>query len=360
MFLPEKSQKAKSTSIVFYSLYIPLLIILAVLLAGAGNFTLEKVMDDGSVLSSGSGSDDDDDDDDSGSGSSNDDDDDDDDDDDNSGSGSSNDDDNDDDDNNNSGSGSSSNETKTRDFIVNDDGTTTETRREEGDDGEIKLEVRTYDADGNKIEVRKYEQDDDGEIKVRYKVYDSFGNKLSDFRLRTEDGKELELRIKEGNTEITRVIFDIEDNELIVKTGSEGEEDGNRLRIRTEGNNFVLTRSGVDALSRFPISVDADTGEIFVDTPAGEVMLTAMPDTIVEKAVASDDLDDVGEVTLDTAEGSPFGEGLEYVVTGTVSGNLFGLFDIQIPSVLIFDAETGDFVSNEQSFISRILNLFSF
>ncbi len=241
---------------------------------------------------------------------------------------------------------------ETRQIIINADGTTSEVRREVEKDGAVKMEVRTFDAEGNKIMIEKYESGD-GKEESRVKTYDATGAKLSDFELKTEDGKELELRVKEGDTELQRVKFNVGKNELIVRAGDES-----RVRIRTSQNDFVISREGINATSKFPISVDDATGNVFVKTPAGDVQLKAMPDTIVQKAQASDDLDTVEDVGLNTQTDKT--TNLEYVVTGTKSEKLFGAFTLNIPSSLIYDAQTGGFVRNDQGFVTRILDLFSF
>lgn len=241
---------------------------------------------------------------------------------------------------------------KTEQTVINSDGTTSEIRKEVKKDGETKVEIRTFDAEGNKIMVEKYESDN-GKEKSKVKTYDVTGTKLSDFEFETEDGKKLELKVKEGDTELQRVRLNVDKNELIVRAGDES-----RIRIRTSQNNFVVSREGINAVSKFPISVDDATGEVFVKTPAGDVLLKAMPDTIVQKAQASDDLDSVESVGFGTQ--ADVSLNLEYVVTGTKSEKLFGMFTLNIPSSLIYDAQTGEFVRNDQGVVTRVLDLFSF
>ncbi|MEK7595397.1 MAG: hypothetical protein AAB443_02305 [Patescibacteria group bacterium] len=249
------------------------------------------------------------------------------------------------------------NESKRR--VVNPDGTVSIIETEVEDDGKYKYEIKTFDAEGNKIRVEKYENEN-GKEESRVKVYDATGTKLSDFELKTEDGKRVELKVKAGDTELSRVRFNVKKNELIVRTGDDDNEASSesRLRIRLNQNNFVVSRQGVDALSKFPMSVDDATGKIFVKTPSGDVELKAMPDSVVQRAQASDDLDSVGGVSLDSQINQP--KNLEYVVTGTKSEKLLGLFTLNIPSSLVYDASTGTFVRNDQGFVSRILDLFSF
>lgn len=364
--------KHKYQTYTLYSLHIPILLLLIGLVATAGYMGLQATEANSEMgfdkeLSAVLGDDDKDEDDNSGKGSKDKDDDKDDDRDDDK------DDDRDDDkgdDRNTEYKEAAYEESKTTERIQNEDGTITIKETETEDDGEIKVEIRTYDANGNKIRVEKYESDE-GEEKSRVKVYDEFGNKLSDFRLETEDGKELELKLKEGETELSRVRFDLEKQELVVKTGelesqnsddSTNEknevEDNNRIRIRLAGNSFVVTRNGVEALSMFPLTVDDETGDIFVNTPVGLIELNAMPDSIVQRAQLSDDIDDVTSVELGTSDENTT---LEYILVGEKREKLLGLFELQIPVELIYDAESGDFLeAGERSFRTKILELFSF
>src|SRR3989338_2547851 len=146
--LPEK----KSKSLILYSSYLPMLLLLVLVLGITsliGARSLSTKNNEGSVLSkdSDSGSDE--------------------------GSDENDNDDNDDDsienevddDDDNDGildsdedkSGNSNEKQKTIQTITNPDGTTSEIKREVKKDGEIKLEIRTFDAEGNKIMVEKFE-----------------------------------------------------------------------------------------------------------------------------------------------------------------------------------------------------------
>lgn len=368
--LPDKKSSKKDFSVTFYVFGLPVLLLLigvfAVSALASSRITsqrLSAISKEGSVLSKGSGGEGDDDKEDD-EGEDND-----------SGRDSDNDDDNNDE--SDSGPGSkndssskpakieSSSNNKSEERVVNDDGTVSVVKTKEKD-GRLKYEVKTYDTSGNKISVEKYESKD-GEEKSRVSAYDELGNKISDVRLETEDGKEVELRVKEGGTELSRVRFDVEKQELVVKSesddASEDESAENKLRIRLDGNNFLLTRQGVDALSKFPLTVDDASGAIFVQTPVGEVRLGVMPDTIVEKAKASDDIDDVSGVELEsnnasvnTSDAAP----LEFKLAGTKSAKLLGLFNLQIPSTVVYDAQTGSFLRSERAFVTRVLDLFSF
>ncbi|OGG49731.1 hypothetical protein A2704_01045 [Candidatus Kaiserbacteria bacterium RIFCSPHIGHO2_01_FULL_54_36b] len=252
---------------------------------------------------------------------------------------------------------------KSREFVANSDGTITEIRRETSSNGKVKVRYVTRDANGNKLEDRRGEYDPkEGEEKVRIKTYDQFGNKLSDLEMETKDGKKLEIQLKEGEQDVAHVKYDVDDEELEIRTGNSdfamADEDvltENSVKIRAMGDQFLITRKGIGVKANFPITVDNATGKIFVKTPVGNVELAAMPDTIVEKAKAAQGVDVVEDVSLASDDKS-----VEYVVSGTRFERLLGLFTIDIPSQTHFDAQTGDFVQSDGPFFSKILDLFSF
>lgn len=277
---------------------------------------------------------------------------------------------NNDDDHSNSGSSNTSTKTttstqtptKTRTTITNSDGTVTEIRREI-ENGKVKIKSVTRDANGFKIEEKESESEN-GKEESKVKTFSS-GKKLSEVELKTEDGKKLELKVKEGE-ESSRVRFNVEKNELEIKsedeslaedTAPESEdepESESSLKIKAVGNNFVLTRNGTFVNSHFPMVVDTTTGQVSVSTPNGLVELKAMPDTIVQKALAN--VPTVSDVSIDTNTTTP----VIYKVSGQKSEKLLGVFTLSIPSSVVYDATTGDFIKSEQSFITRILDLFSF
>ena len=334
MLLPKKG----SESITLYFSYVPVLLLLVLVLSVtsiAGIKSLSTKNTDGSVLSKGSDSEDEDDKDKEENEDEKE---------------------SEDNDNDENEDRDEPNDSKTRKLIVNPNGTTSQVRREVEDGGKVKTEIRTFDSNGNKIKVEKYESED-GKEKSRVTTYDISGTKLSDLKLETEDGRKLELRVKEGQTDFTRIRYDNDKNELIVKTNESSSE--SELKVKLEGNDFKVSRKGVGALSKFPISIDDATGKIFVTTPNGEVELKSMPDTIVQKAKDSDELDEIDSLELSKQTNTNQND-LEYTVSGTRTEKLLGLFSLQIPTNLIYDATTGNFVKDEQALVNRILSLFSF
>lgn len=234
--------RKKFTYYISFPAFLALLLAIAipamarVLVDGNGDIVISQ----GQVLSSGSGSngDGDDSDDNSGSGSS----------------GS---------DTSNSGSGSSDTaKTETRD----DDGTRTKT--EIRDDGEVRTEVRL--PDGTKVKTRT--EDD----RTRTDVYQG-GVKI---RLERE-GDRFRLKAENELGEET----DLGEDELI---SIDERSDRNQIRIRTFDSSTdqlrhraIIERLNTQALTDLPLSVDLETNELTVTTPAGERVVTVLPDQAV-------------------------------------------------------------------------------
>lgn len=309
------------------------------------------VVRQGSVLSSGSGSGDDDN---SGSGSSGSDD-------DNSGTGSS----GSDDDNSDSSSGSSSTDdssnsgssddikTETRD----DDGTRTKT--EVRDDGEIRTEVRL--PDGTKVKTRV--EDD----RTRTDVYQG-GVKV---RLEREGDR---FRIKATNelgeeTDLGR------DNIITIDERA----DRNQIRIRTFDtaidqlrNRAIIERLNTQAITDLPLSIDLATNELTVTTPAGERVVTVLPDQAVQNMLAANVIDRVGGqglvdlvrqggietldqvIQLTEQDGVPI-----YEIAGVKDHRLLGFIPVTTDVVVTVSAETGEVVETDQSFLDTVIDVFS-
>lgn len=97
-------------------------------------------------------------------------------------------------------------------------------------------------------------------------------------RLQNELGEEEEL--PEG-TESAE--FEIEDS-----------EDENKTTIKSTGNAFIVIRNKIAAQTHFPLMVNLLTNELIVTTPAGQKVVTILPDAAVQHMLAANVLDQLG------------------------------------------------------------------
>ena len=252
--------------------------------------------------------------------------------------------------------------TKSLERVENPNGTISFIKREI-ENGKVKIEIKTYDANGNLVGESKVEQEGNKKSESNIREFNALGTLLKSFEFKTEDGNELKLKIKEAvsPTLATKVKYDLFEQEIEVDLEDEDEVEEstgsqaqalNTLKIKVKNNKFELRQGGTKVLTNFPITIDPVTGQLFVTTPNGLVELKEMPDVIVQKATAN--LDTTQSVDLDSIKK------LEYKLVGTRSEKLFGLFPITIPVTAYYDAQTGNLVEEQVSFLNKILGIISF
>lgn len=191
------------------------------------------------------------------------------------------------------------NKTKTQERVQNANGTYSMIKTEtEGD--KLKIETKTYDAYGKLISEEKHEASDEG------------------FESETEDAS------------------------------------GNKLKVRVQNTETLIKREGLTGLNNFPLYIDETDGSVYVDTPKGEVKLGVMPQAIIEKAEENDDIDSVEEIEIESDDTT------EYSLKVTKVEKLFGVFALEIPSTVYFDAQNGEQVRKEQTFINKVIDFLSF
>ena len=193
--------------------------------------------------------------------------------------------------------------------------------------------------------------------KVYMESVNKTDSKIPESRIVTEDGKELELRTKEGTSELLSVEVDSGNKEIKVRTNGNDSENS-KLHISVDGTNFKLVRDGVTAESSFPLTIDDESGQVLVQTPIGDIDLKTMPDTIVSKAVSIDGMSEVVSVSIDDEKLET--SNLQYVLTGFKSENFLGMFRVKFPTSLVYDVQTGELVSSEQTFTTKAIDLLSF
>ena len=144
-----------------------------------------------------------------------------------------------------------------------------------------------------------------------------------------------------------------EESEIEVKDGTNEV----KIKVRSGKNKFEFQQEGtkISVESNFPLSVNPDTKELTVTTPAGSRVVAILPQQAVDNMLAN------GMVTTTTGvdlkmetDGS-----LSYDIDGTKNEKLLGVFDVAVPKNLIISAETGQVLTVNQSTFSRILDFLS-
>src|SRR3989344_1388150 len=246
-------------------------------------------------------------------------------------------------------------EAKKAEELAKEEAKKTEEQQKEDSKSKIKTEGNKQEteietADGQKIKT-KVEDDgitkveiERGQLKVKY-VLENGTFKL---KAENESGKEVEL----------------EDDELD-EVESELEDDG--IKIASATGRPVLFRHNLGAQTDFPLSIDIGTNQLIVTTPAGQRVVTVLPDQAVQNLLAAniinsvDSTDTTGELeTLDSVVKLEMRNGeVVYRVKGVKKRRLLGLFNVDNSTTVFVSSESGLPVAQEQSLLANIVDSLS-
>lgn len=197
-----------------------------------------------------------------------------------------------------------------------------------------------------------------------------------------EGGAKLRLERRDDRTVIK--MEDEKGEEVELPPGSENEvfkieerADKGQIRVSTARDKFVFSRENVAASTNFPLSVNLGTNELTVTTPAGEKLVTVLPDQAVKNMLAANVIDQVKGLpfTQDvqkvaTQAGTTLGEVIKltttregvltYEIPGTKRERFLGFLPVSVSKTAVVSAETGELLETQQSFISQALDLLSF
>jgi len=239
-------------------------------------------------------------------------------------------------------------------------------------DKKTKIEVKT-DEGKFKTEVK------DGEEKTKIRagglrIEIRTQNGQTVFKIKNEQGEEVELD-------------DEEEDELIASAEAKLDDDDIKIATGSAAPGFV--QNGRRVRTNFPLSVNPTTGELFVSTPAGEKVVTILPDVAIANMIRAGILTRIEEGTPSaspTPEGTPSaGEGTEgaeategasvegagieltsedgnvvYLISGVKSQNFIGLVPVDIKLKAVVSASDGSLLDIRQNFFARLLDLLSF
>lgn len=191
---------------------------------------------------------------------------------------------------------------------------------------ENKTKIR-LDSKGGSFELKN----EDGKLKIKAKE---------------KDGKELEL---ESET-IDNINDALKEEGISVASAS-----GNKLRIR---------RGLFEAETHFPLSINPTTNTLTVTTPAGVKDVAVLPDQAVTNLLRFKFID---RIASGSAEENPTGIKLGllgnnpvFQVLGVDEQRLLGFIPVSINKTSFVSAENGSVVKVDETFLQRLLDLFSF
>lgn len=210
--------------------------------------------------------------------------------------------------------------------------------------GSGKSETEIETADGQKIKTKI---EDDGRVKIEIE-----NRKL---KIKFENGKFRVEHEGSGSGEL-----DDEDiDELEDEIEQEFEDEG--IEIASSSGGLLIKKNKRKALTRFPLSINPETNELVVTTPAGQKTVTVLPDQAVENMLSNSVLsgidEDGGEENIEIEERN---DELVYKVKGEKDHKFLGFIPLKTAITAFVSAQTGELTAQEQSLLSRIISQLSF
>ncbi len=212
--------------------------------------------------------------------------------------------------------------------------------------------------------------------------------------LRFGEGERVKIRQEEGRTRTdvvsqgTKVRIQREGDRFVIKAENEAGDqqelaadeiikiderlEQDRLKIATESGRLVISRNATFALTDLPISIDLETNELKVTTPAGERVVAILPDQAVQNMLAANVFDRLNHQTIvdeatsgaltSVAEAIRLGEknGIPiYEIRGLRDQRLLGFIPVTTAVNTTVSAATGEVLDVEQSLLDKIIDLIS-
>lgn len=214
-----------------------------------------------------------------------------------------------------------------------------------------KSETEIETSDGKKIKT-KVEKDGTTKIEVEHrklKIKYEFVNGQFVTKAEDEDGEEVELE-------------DDELEELEDEIEEELEDDG--IKIASSGAGKIkFGKNKIDASTHFPLSIDTGTNQLVVTTPAGQKVVTVLPDEAVQNMLATGVInalapDETGSVSGDVEFTVENNEPV-YKIAGLKKFKFLGFIPVSQPVTAVVSSETGAEVKTEEPFFTKFVDLLS-
>ncbi len=222
-----------------------------------------------------------------------------------------------------------------------------------------KQETEIETAEGQKIKT-KIEDDgttkieiENGTVKLKY----SIENGQVVVKVENEDGEQVEI----DDNELEELETDVED-ELM--------DDDVKL-VQITDNQLAITQKQIAALTNFPLSINVETKELVITTPAGQKHITVLPDEAVKNLLATGIINSIetppseittqdqfdiftGVVELETRDNE-----IVYKIKGKKTHNILGIIPVTTPVTAFVSTDTGQTVAKQQSILTNVIDFLS-
>lgn len=166
------------------------------------------------------------------------------------------------------------------------------------EDGNLVWQVLSKASDENVATTptpkpQEDEQDEDKEevkeeVRVEVRTTNRGSGKVTgeEVRIRTENGR-IKLRVASPSGETEMDVTGLKGDIVRVRERTEEKE----IRIRSRAGRLEIRQKGVGALTNFPVSVNPQTNELTITTPAGTRVVAVLPAVAVQNILASGVMD---------------------------------------------------------------------
>lgn len=225
----------------------------------------------------------------------------------------------------------------------------------EGDKQETEIET----TDGQKIKT-KIEDDgttkieiENGSIKLKY----SIENGQVVLKAENEDGDTLEIE----DDELAELENDVED---------ELEDDDVKL-VPTADNQLALTQNQVAAVTNFPLSINVETKELIITTPAGQKIVTILPEQAVQNLLATGIINRIETSSADTDTQTQLGaltgvvkldvrnNDVVYKINGVKTHQVLGFIPVDTQTTAFVSTDDGSVVAQQRSLLANVVDFLS-
>ncbi len=187
------------------------------------------------------------------------------------------------------------------------------------------------------------------------------------------ENEEVEEEIENENVETLDINRDNNKLKLEIKTKDDKliESDQDEFKIEDENgdelvkissgeaeNEFKIERNQIEVRTNFPLSVNLNTKELIVNTPAGQKIVTILPDhaaTIISSLGILDNPQVETEIEIQTE-----GNQLVYKIRGKKRERFLGFLNVDLNKEVVVSAETGSLLKTNEPLLTQVIDFLSF